>query len=93
MQEKFKQGESNWWFFLPSYDVQHLLLKNDSLSFGEVDVNTSSLFKSSNCSSVEDKWRFSNQYYFKSLASVRHLQQISLNFHKDFNPDQVNLMQ
>ncbi|KNA10543.1 hypothetical protein SOVF_143350 isoform A [Spinacia oleracea] len=88
--EKFKQGESNWWFFLPSYDVQHLLLKNDSLSFGEVDVNTSSLFKSSNCSSVEDKWRFSNQYYFKSLASVRHLQQISLNFHKDFNPDQVN---
>lgn len=83
-------GQSNWWFFLPSYDVRHLLLKHDNLSFKEVDVDASSLFKISSNISIEDKWRFANQYYFKSLASVRHLQQISLNFHKDFNPDQVN---
>ncbi|XP_021720497.1 midasin-like [Chenopodium quinoa] len=88
--EKFKQGESNWWFFLPSYDVQHLLLKHDSLSFKEIDLNASNFIKNSNHISVEDKWRCANQYYFKSLASVRHVQQISLNFHKDFNPDQVN---
>ncbi|KMT04854.1 hypothetical protein BVRB_7g170240 isoform A [Beta vulgaris subsp. vulgaris] len=88
--DKFKQGQSNWWFFLPSYDVQHLLLKHDSLSSEEVHVNAFSLFQSSKSISVEEKWRCANQFYFKSLASVRHLQQISLSFHKDFNPNQVN---
>ncbi|KAL2899649.1 Midasin [Bienertia sinuspersici] len=86
--DKFKQGQSSWWFFLPSYDAHHLLLKHD-LSLQEVDANVSN-FRSSNSINVEEKWKCANQYYFKSLASVRHLQKISLNFHKDFNPDQVN---
>ncbi|XP_057535568.1 midasin isoform X3 [Amaranthus tricolor] len=88
--DKVKQGQSNWWFFLPSYDVQHLFLKHDSLAFQNNEVNDFSLFKSSNGTSVEETWKCANQYYFKSLASVAHLQQISLNFHKDFNADQVN---
>ncbi|KAL2892752.1 Midasin [Bienertia sinuspersici] len=82
IEENFKKGQSNWWFYLPSYDAKHLLLKHDA--------NVSGLFKSSNSTDIEERWRCANQYYFKSLASVRHLQQISLNFDKDFNPDQVN---
>ena len=73
--------------------MRHLLQKHENLSSQKVDPTASCHFKSSASACVEDKWKFANQHYFKSLASVRHLQQISVNFHKDFMPDQVNLIQ
>ncbi|KAL9235481.1 hypothetical protein vseg_010237 [Gypsophila vaccaria] len=81
--------ESERWFFLPAYDVHHLLLKLESLSSRDSDVAICQS-KSLNGSNLEENWRCANQHYFKSLESVKNLEQISLNFHKDFNPDQVN---
>ena len=93
LQDQLKTSQSSWWFFLPSYDVGHLLRKHENLSSQKDDHTAFSDFKSSASESVEDKWKFANQHYFKSLASVRQLQQTSVNFHKDFTPDQVDFIQ
>ncbi|XP_052182550.1 midasin isoform X2 [Diospyros lotus] len=39
--------------------------------------------------SLDGEWKIVNQYYFKSMASFHLLQQICLNFHKDFTLEQV----
>ncbi|KAH9607417.1 hypothetical protein KSS87_007507 [Heliosperma pusillum] len=89
LQDQNERCQSDRWFFLPAYNVHHLLLKLESLPSQDTDV-ASRRSKSSNNTSLEENWRCANLHYFKSLASVKNLEQISLNFHKDFNPDQVN---
>ncbi|KAI7985988.1 tRNA (guanine-N(7)-)-methyltransferase, partial [Camellia lanceoleosa] len=39
---------------------------------------------------LDREWETTDQYYFRSMASVHLLQQICLNFHKDFTLEQVN---
>ncbi|XP_074294838.1 midasin-like [Silene latifolia] len=89
LDDQNERCQSDRWFFLPAYNVNHLLVKLESLSSQETDV-ASYRSKSSNNTSLEERWRCANLHYFKSLASVKNLEQMSLNFHKDFNPDQVN---
>ncbi|XP_073126022.1 midasin isoform X2 [Henckelia pumila] len=64
------------WLLQPSYEVQHLLLSESDLSFGNVNCDL-------------DPWNAANKYYFKSISSMQTLQQISQNFHKDFSLVQV----
>lgn len=76
------------WFLQPSYDVQHLLLTQGSPASEDSEVSREQL----QCSldeSLETKWKTANLYYFKSINSVHVLQQICLNFHKDFTLEQV----
>ncbi|XP_051115352.1 midasin [Andrographis paniculata] len=74
---------SQSWLFQPSYDAKHLLLLNDSS--GKFGTDDNHLQGSPNGST----WNDANKYYFKSIASVKVLQNICLNFHKDFNLVQV----
>ncbi|CAA2972808.1 midasin isoform X1 [Olea europaea subsp. europaea] len=73
----------------PSYDVQHLLLTHGSQSSGDANIAISSHSQSSSHQQLEIIWKTANQYYFKSIASMQALQQISLNFHKDFTLEQI----
>ncbi|XP_043707635.1 midasin [Telopea speciosissima] len=83
-----KSEQTSRWFLQPSYDSQHLLLAPSGLSSGNVNSTASSKFLP-----IEDSnsiWKMANQYYYKSIASVKLLRQICLNFHKDFSLEQVN---
>ncbi|KAK4395085.1 Midasin, partial [Sesamum angolense] len=71
------------WLLKPSYEVQHLLLVPSNYSSG--DVNCSHLQSSSN----EIIWKTANKYYFRSIASIKVLEKICLNFHKDVSLIQV----
>ncbi|KAL2243207.1 UNVERIFIED_CONTAM: Midasin, partial [Sesamum indicum] len=71
------------WLLKPSYEVQHLLLVPSNYSSGDVDC--SHLKSSSN----EIIWKTANKYYFKSIASIKVLEKICLNFHKDVSLIQV----
>ncbi|KAL0354500.1 UNVERIFIED_CONTAM: Midasin [Sesamum radiatum] len=71
------------WLLKPSYEVQHLLLVPSNYSSGDVDC--SHLQSSSN----EIIWKTANKYYFKSIASIKVLEKICLNFHKDVSLIQV----
>lgn len=65
--------------------MQHLLLAQSDNSSGNMDIDVSQ----SQNSSVEIMWRTANKYYFKSIASLKFLEKISLQFHKDFSLVQV----
>ncbi|KAL0415065.1 UNVERIFIED_CONTAM: Midasin, partial [Sesamum latifolium] len=71
------------WLLNPSYEAQHLLLVPSKYSSGDVDC--SHLQSSSN----EITWKTANKYYFKSIASIKVLEKICLNFHKDVSLIQV----
>ncbi|KAK4427378.1 Midasin [Sesamum alatum] len=75
--------KSQSWLLKPSYEVQHLLLVPSDYSSGNADC--SHLQSSSN----EIIWKTANKYYFKSIASIKVLEKICLNFHKDFSLIQV----
>lgn len=78
----------NLWVLQPSYDLKHLLLTDGMLA---MDFKVAALgeIQSVSVGSCEIKWKTANQYFFKSIASVEHLRQICLNFHKDINLEQV----
>ncbi|KAH0683557.1 hypothetical protein KY289_021309 [Solanum tuberosum] len=89
MEEQWRVNILMCWFLQPSYDVQHLLLTQGPPASKDSEVNHGEL----QCSldeSLETKWKTANLYYFKSINSVHVLQQICLNFHKDFTLEQVN---
>lgn len=89
MEEQWRVNILMCWFLQPSYDVQHLLLTQGSPASEDSEVSREQL----QCSldeSLETKWKTANLYYFKSINSVHVLQQICLNFHKDFTLEQVN---
>ncbi|KAL6547365.1 hypothetical protein OROMI_023086 [Orobanche minor] len=78
-------GKSESWLLQPSYKVQHLLPTQSEHSSGNVNVGFSNL----KSSSPEVTWKTATEYYFKSIASVEYLEEICLNFHKDFTLEQV----
>lgn len=41
---------------------------------------------------LEADWKTVNEYYFKSILTLQLFQYTSLNFHKDFTLEQVNLV-
>ncbi|XP_049392138.1 midasin isoform X1 [Solanum stenotomum] len=89
MEEQWRVNILMCWFLQPSYDVQHLLLTQGPPASKDSEVSRGEL----QCSldeSLETKWKTANLYYFKSINSVHVLQQICLNFHKDFTLEQVN---
>ncbi|KAL3824480.1 hypothetical protein ACJIZ3_020509 [Penstemon smallii] len=77
--------KSDSWLLQPSYEVQHLLLTQSDNSSGNVTVGHNDI----QSSSVEVTWKTANKYYFKSIASIKYLEKICLNFHKDFTLEQV----
>ncbi|KAA8540261.1 hypothetical protein F0562_024176 [Nyssa sinensis] len=85
----FLEDQSSRWLLQPSYDVQHLLLKHGGPSPGD-DVAASTQSECSPHESLVTEWKTANQYYFKSISSIQLLQQICLNFHKDFTLEQVS---
>ncbi|KAK4348719.1 hypothetical protein RND71_031474 [Anisodus tanguticus] len=89
MEEQWRVNILMCWFLQPSYDVCHLLLTQGPPASKDSDVCRGQL-QSSLDESLETKWKTANLYYFKSINSVHVLQQICLNFHKDFTLEQVN---
>lgn len=84
------EGEvKSWWFLLPSHNLKHLLLTQTKLSDGGSDFAAPSEFQSSPCQKLFKEWTTANEYYFKSIASVRLLQHVCLNCHKDITLEQV----
>ncbi|KAL6502278.1 hypothetical protein OROHE_024706 [Orobanche hederae] len=77
-------GKSESWHLQPSYKVQHLLQTQSEHSSGNVNVGFSNL----KSSSPEVTWKTATEYYFKSIASIEYLEEICLNFHKDFTLEQ-----
>ena len=71
---------------MPSYDVKHLLLKDDGLTCQDVEFSTSQGIQCLTPKVFGDEWKIANQFYFKSLASVRGLINLSVNF----DQEQVN---
>ncbi|KAL6564914.1 hypothetical protein OROMI_016364 [Orobanche minor] len=78
-------GKSKSWLLQPSYKVQHLLQTQSEHSSGKVNAGFSNL----KSSSPEVTWKTSTEYYFKSIAYIEYLEEICLNFHKDFTLEQV----
>ncbi|GAV80132.1 AAA_5 domain-containing protein [Cephalotus follicularis] len=82
-------NQSNSWFLQPSYDARHLLLAQSRLSNEVVDVSLKEL-QFPTYESLDTEWKSVNEFYFKSMASVQFLGQISLNPHKDITSDQAS---
>ncbi|XP_017978548.1 PREDICTED: midasin [Theobroma cacao] len=79
---------SSWLFLQPSYDAQHLLMKQTRLPNGVADV-ASAVEKCLPKETLDSEWKTANEFYFKSLAAVQLLQQIRLKHHPDFTSEQV----
>ncbi|KAK2975328.1 hypothetical protein RJ640_013841 [Escallonia rubra] len=62
----------------------------EGMSTGDTDIAALDQLQRSHPRSPETEWKDVNGYHFKSIASLHRLLQIGLNFHKDFNPEQVN---
>ncbi|KAJ4957407.1 hypothetical protein NE237_024518 [Protea cynaroides] len=84
----FKSEQTSRWFLQPSFDSQHLLLTPSGLSSENANTTASSKFLP--MEDPDSNWKMANQYYYKSIASVKLLRQICLSFHKDFSLEQVN---
>ncbi|ONI15461.1 hypothetical protein PRUPE_3G044200 [Prunus persica] len=55
----------SWWFVHPSYDVQHLLLTQSRLPYGDSDAALPLPHQD-----LVTEWKTTNEYYFSSIASV-----------------------
>mgnify|MGYP004707949355 FL=1 len=58
-------------------------------SYGDVNIAASSNLKILSSGSLESEWKTANKFYFSGLASMHVVEQICLNFHKDFTLEQV----
>ncbi|KAI7735787.1 hypothetical protein M8C21_000549, partial [Ambrosia artemisiifolia] len=74
-------------FLQPSYIMEHLLLKE-----GRLSSDVAALKKAQNppIDNPGTVWNTSNEYFFKSISSLDHLQHVRSNFHKDFTKQQVD---
>ncbi|XP_076884991.1 midasin-like [Bidens hawaiensis] len=88
VEDQSMKNKSSRWFLQPSYIMEHLLLKEGRLSSGNLDV--AALQKVQSMDNLETVWKTANEYFFKSISSLGHLQQVCLNFHKDITLDQAN---
>ncbi|KAJ9568543.1 hypothetical protein OSB04_004509 [Centaurea solstitialis] len=87
MEDQPTTNTSSRWFLQPAYTMEHLLLKEGRFSTGNVDVDKVQDLPLEN---LETDWKTANEYFFKSIASLGHLRQVRLKFHKDFTLEQVN---
>ncbi|XP_057771067.1 midasin isoform X2 [Salvia miltiorrhiza] len=71
-----QSDRSHSWLLQPSYEVQHLLLRQGDDVQSGVSVDTRH-------TSFETIWRMANKFYYKNIASFKILEKICLNFHKD----------
>ncbi|KAG8656474.1 hypothetical protein MANES_04G142500v8 [Manihot esculenta] len=77
----------NWLFIQPSYEMQHLLLTQNRLSYG---ASTASALQCQPDEGVDTEWKEVNEFYFKSTASVQLLQRICLKPHEDITYEQAS---
>ncbi|GLT49686.1 hypothetical protein SLA2020_232280 [Shorea laevis] len=77
-------------FLQPSYDAKHILVTHSRLHHNAANVPSPIEIQNFLNGSLDDKWKMANQFYFKSLASMQHLQQACLEHHGDFTSEQVN---
>ncbi|XP_065866775.1 midasin [Euphorbia lathyris] len=86
--ELMKESKNSiWWFIQPSYDIQHLLLSQNSLSRGN---STASELQYQPDDSVDVELKTVNAFYFKSAASVQLLERICLKPHEDITYEQAS---
>ncbi|KAG6397962.1 hypothetical protein SASPL_139412 [Salvia splendens] len=69
-----QSDRSHSWLLQPSYELQHLLLRQSEDIQSSVDIFHPSF---------DTIWRMVNKFYFKNVASFKILEKICLNFHKD----------
>uniref|UniRef100_A0A7N0T9Y0 VWFA domain-containing protein n=1 Tax=Kalanchoe fedtschenkoi TaxID=63787 RepID=A0A7N0T9Y0_KALFE len=86
IEDQHRSNACSQWFLQPSYDTKHLLMKQNDNILNNTSSNKSQVLLATD---LVDEWKTANQYHFKSLASVELLRQIRLNFHTDFNLEQV----
>ncbi|GAB2269171.1 hypothetical protein Dimus_004101 [Dionaea muscipula] len=89
MEDQSKDLKTTWRFLRTSYEVEHLLPRCNLPPLGKADAAAASHPSPKNESL--DEWKAVNEYYFKSLASAQHLQELCLNMHKDFRDPSDNL--
>jgi midasin len=71
-------------FLEQSYDSAHLLQQiNSQKMLEDVSINHSTLLNT-------DNWKHANQQYFKCLAMMQQLRQVSLKFNKDLGLEEVS---
>ncbi|CAL5443785.1 unnamed protein product [Camellia sinensis] len=73
-----------------NFELKHLLMKQGGPSSKDLFAALCQQHPGLPLESLDREWETANQYYFRSMASVHLLQQICLNFHKDFTLEQVN---
>nr|XP_043616414.1 midasin-like [Erigeron canadensis] len=88
-EDKSMANESSGWFLQPSYIMEHLLLKENRLSSGNLDVIALEKAQNSPIDLGID-WKSANEYFFKSLSSLDHFRQVCSSFEKDFTLKEVN---
>ncbi|VFQ98584.1 unnamed protein product [Cuscuta campestris] len=86
---QLEDNSSIHWLLQPSFEVRDLLLVQSGLSSADAEILVLRELHASSDESLNSKWKSANQYYFKSIKSMKLLQNISLNFHKDFTLEQV----
>ncbi|KAI3814816.1 hypothetical protein L1987_14461 [Smallanthus sonchifolius] len=82
------KNKSSRWFLQPSYIMEHLLLKEGRLSSDVAALEKAQNLPMDNPGTV---WKTANEYFFKSISSLGHLQKVCFNFHKDFTLEQEML--
>ncbi|KAI3727341.1 hypothetical protein L1987_67154 [Smallanthus sonchifolius] len=90
IEDQSMKNKSSRWFLQPSYMMEHLLLKERRLSSGNLDVAALEKAQNLPMDNPETVWKTANEYFFKSISSFGHLQNVCFNFHKDFTLEQVN---
>ncbi|KAJ8774196.1 hypothetical protein K2173_009627 [Erythroxylum novogranatense] len=82
-------NNSKWLFVQPSYDSEHLLPTQSRLLHGASDVSTTNEFQRLPNEEADSIWKQANEFYFKSLASAKHLQLVCLKPHEDITYEQA----
>ncbi|KAK9066170.1 hypothetical protein SSX86_013491 [Deinandra increscens subsp. villosa] len=90
IEDQSMKNKSSQKFLLPSYIMEHLILKEGRFSSVKLDVAATEKAQNLPMGNLDTVWKTANEYFFKSISSLRHLQQVCLDFHKDFSLEQVN---
>ncbi|KAD4889375.1 hypothetical protein E3N88_21448 [Mikania micrantha] len=75
------KNKSSRWFLQPSYSMEHLLLKSAG-NLDAADLKKAQDFPRNN---LEMVWKTANEYFFKSISSLDHLQEVCSFINKDFS--------
>ncbi|XP_019425404.1 PREDICTED: midasin isoform X2 [Lupinus angustifolius] len=88
--ENIQEQIKTWWFLQLSENMEHLLPSSNKLACVTSEIDAVVEHKDDPEENLLVEWKTGTEHYFKSVVSVRHLQDICDNPHKDITLEQVD---